>query len=284
MNKYKLSNDTLILQLLVKVENHLEVVDKVILTINDKTYTFNSLAEYHWQFNRIREPYTKYVIFVDNLDRLYALDKELQDISDEPKWKNTNVVEGDGPKVYVSNITEVRTKLSKQDIYRNLSTMLTNELANKEDSIRIYTKYLEQLKERYIYMNKIPKSVGRIEKQSLQNKLENDIEWQSFAIYTKVKDKQMFDDMVKCKTGGLYGNISPWNVINKNCISMDRKSAYPYQMLTKDYPFHSCYIVKNPDMKDYENFLKDKLYMIVFKATGVVNVKMYKMNYTEKDF
>lgn len=282
MGTYKLSNDILILQLLVKVENHLEVIDKVILTINDKKYTFNSLAEYHWQFKRIREPYTRYTIFVDNLDRLYALDKELQDIAIEPKWRTLSANE-EGT-IRQSNIIEVRTKLPKQDIYRNLSTMLANELANKEDSIRIYTKYLEQLKEKYIYMNKIPKTVGKIEKQSLQNKLENDIEWQSFAKYTKVKDKQMFDDMVKCKTGGLYGNISPWNVINKNCISMDRKSAYPYQMLTKDYPFHSCYIVKNPDMKDYENFLKDKLYMIVFKAIGVVNVKMYKMNYTEKDF
>ena len=282
MKTYKLSNDIVILQLLIKVENHLEVIDKVILTINDKKYTFNSLAEYHWQFKRIREPYTRYTIFVDNLDRLYALDKELQNNSTEPKWRSISVDE-EGT-IQQTSIIEVRTKLPKQDIYRNLSTMLTNELANKEDSIRIYTKYLEQLKERYIDMNKIPKSVGKIEKQSLQAKLENDAEWKSFAKYTKVKDKQMFDDMVKCKTGGLYGNISPWNMVNKKCISMDRKSAYPYQMLTKDYPFHSCYIVKNPDMKDYENFLKDKLYMIVFKATGIVNIKIYKMNYTEKDF
>lgn len=287
MKTYKLSNDIVILQILIKVINHLEVIDKVILTINDNKYTFNSLAEYHWQFKRIREPYTRYTIFVDNLDRLYALDKELQQqclLKDKPQIKTVDQALDEKGNRKIHILTEVRTRLPKQDIYRNLNRMLSNGIDGVIGNIKIYKTFLEAKREEYGQVYRIPRTVGRIEKNKLKEALMWDTEWQKYTEQTQVINEQMFNDMVKCKTGGLYGNCKPWNYVIKDCISYDKKSAYPSIMLTRRFPIGKPHIIENPDMDYYTNLIKQKQYLIVFKAYGLIEIHKAKMNYREKDF
>lgn len=259
------SQDLVVLSLTTKLVDKEEVFDKILLSIqsNDdyKKYYFDSIEDYHTGLNKIRPKDTKYTIFVNNLTKLYVLDKKLQ--------KYTH-------KSFIGCIVYAR---DNKDRYRNMQRYISDGTKELDISHKRCEEIIKYIMQYYEKVEEVPKSIGRIEKDRLQNKIMFDNEWIKFANLTRVADEEMFQRMKSAKTGGLFGNCKPKNYIIKDCISYDVSSAYPAVMLSQKFPIGMPSTTINPDMEKCSRFLKEKQYLISFKVTNPINIGKAKLNY-----
>lgn len=249
------SDDLIVIYLNTKLEGNEELIDTFDLAFNEGRYRLKSEDELVEFLNLKLDKKLHYRIFVNNNTKF----KTLTHYTDKGSITENALKE----------VLEI--SVNKQH-YSCLRKIFETDLP-----LEGYIQLLKENKEIYSTYRNIPKTFAMTEKDRLAHKLQFNSEWIEYANTLKIRDENTFNLMKKCKTGGLYNNCKPLGSVIHNVYSYDMTSAYIYQMLSKPFPYGKYILLDYPDYAKIEENLKEKLYIIVFKANILCNISKASM-------
>ena len=171
-----------------------------------------------------------------------------------------------------AEISEMKTKKGDLDytIIRTPTTILTAaEMSYIERDVLIIDEGIRKLVQVLPYDKKVIGSIPLTKTQLVKTEMLHGC----MASYTFKKicresqfDVETLEFMRRCFRGGSIGATCPCQIMN-NMTRYDISSQYPFELLTRKYPFGRYDTVENPTPRDLKNLLEyDHLFIIEFQV------------------